>query len=165
MKKFTPDIYVNKVTDIPINFFKEKGIKLIFTDIDNTLAPHDSQVPMAGAIEWMEKVKATGVKFIALSNNREERVKPFAERYGMEYIFYADKPKIAKMMQKVIENNLNLPSCCIIGDQIFTDLLTAKNAHVLSVLVKPQFKDFKRSIVIKRFFEKPFVKHLKYTVF
>ena len=42
---FIPDYMFDTVYDIPTELFKENGIKCLFLDIDNTLAPYECDVP------------------------------------------------------------------------------------------------------------------------
>lgn len=39
LKLFTPNYYIRKYTSLRPEFLKEKGIKLLVCDIDNTLVP------------------------------------------------------------------------------------------------------------------------------
>ena len=45
----------------------------------------------------------------------------------------------------------------MVGDQIFTDRLAAALFGIRCLMVLPRTKDVNRAIIIKRFFEKPFM--------
>jgi len=161
IKLFTPNVYVKRVTDIPISFFDD--IKVVYTDADNTLTGHDSQEISPDILEWIDSVKACGKKMVIVSNNSKDRCEPFAQKLDMEYIYDANKPIGKKLLENSKKQNVDLKDCVFIGDQFFTDLLCSKNANIKFVLVDPLFNDTKGFIVFKRFFEKPLRKCLQYT--
>ena len=112
----------------------------VIFDIDNTLVPH-------------------GAPAALVSNNGEERVRPFAEEVESIYLYKAGKPKrdgYEKAMQRMgtdTENTL------FVGDQIFTDIFGGNRAGLDTVLTEPVDKSTDEpQIVVKRWFEKPFRK-------
>lgn len=69
-----PDIYLNNVKDITIEFLRENSIKGLILDIDNTLIDFDKKI-LNGAKEWCESLKKQGIKFYILSNtNKKQKV-------------------------------------------------------------------------------------------
>lgn len=149
---FRPNFYFKKVTDINSQFLKELKVKTILLDVDNTLAPPDSNVLFEGVKIWLENLKNEGFKMIIVSNNDEKRIASFAKIVDLPYVFHAHKPlpfKIKKYLKDKTENTV------VVGDQILTDILLANLASFKSILIEPQSEDPDRlSFKIKRSFEK-----------
>ena len=92
-------------------------------DLDNTLTTHDNPRPADGVIEWISLMKENGIKMTIVSNNHFERVRPFAEKLGLEFVCEGKKPlpdgfnRAQKLMGIPFEN------LAVVGDQIYTDVL------------------------------------------
>lgn len=128
----------------------------VIFDIDNTLVPHGAPADDR-AKELFVKLHGLGMKTALVSNNGEERVRPFAEAVQSVYLYKAGKPKkdgyeeAMKLMGTTAKNTL------FVGDQIFTDILGGNRAGLDTVLTEPIDKSTDEPhIVVKRWFEKPF---------
>lgn len=152
MSLFKPTYFFDKIWDVSPDFLKDNGIKCLLIDVDNTLTTHDNPVPHEKILEWLENVKKIGVKLIILSNNTAERVKPFADGLGIDFVSNADKPLSKGVKRAVIKTGVTKNEMLIIGDQIFTDVLCGKFSRVKTVLVNPfeletmPFFKFKRAL-------------------
>ncbi len=71
---------------------KERNVKGIITDLDNTLVEWDRPSATPRLIEWFEEMKEHGIKVTIVSNNNERRVKLFSEPLGIPFIYKARKP-------------------------------------------------------------------------
>lgn len=69
LKLFTPNYYIRKYTSLRPEFLKEKGIKLLVCDIDNTLVPHDVALPDEEAKSFLKKMQEAGIRVVFISNN------------------------------------------------------------------------------------------------
>lgn len=142
------------MTDINVETLKKYNIRAVLLDIDNTLSPHGATVPYDGVSNWINKVQKAGIKIAIISNNKEKRVRLFAENLKIiYYIFDAKKPlksglKKASDLLKTDKENI-----LVIGDQIFTDVLGANLFGMKSALVEPKDKKEPFSIKIKRILE------------
>lgn len=87
--------------------------------------------------QWLEDNRRAGIRMIVLSNNHPERVRPFAQALGLEFI--ADGAKPLKKGYQRCSQALGLPceQLCMVGDQIFTDVLGGRRAGCRAVLVQP----------------------------
>ena len=157
-----PHVVFHRITDIPFDFFKEKGINTLILDVDNTLTTHDNPVPAEGVIQWLRGAEKEGLKLIILSNNSEERVIPFAELLSLDFEAHGRKP-LPEGFNRVMKKLDKKPSeCCLIGDQLFTDVLGGRLSGIYCILVdymeieKTNFFRFKRAL--ERFFMR-FYKH------
>ncbi len=57
LKHFLPNEHVKSILDIPPEDLKEKGIKGIITDLDNTLVEWDRPIATPELIKWFEEMK------------------------------------------------------------------------------------------------------------
>lgn len=149
-----PDIWINRVTDITLDMLKEKGIKALFLDVDNTLSTHHGTKIVDGFFRWKEEMEKSGIKLIILSNSKRFRIEPFAKRVGLDYISLAAKPFFLGYVRAAKRLGVRLGESAIAGDQIFTDVLGAKTAGCKSVLLEPIKPEEKLSFKIRRKYER-----------
>ena len=83
---FYPGNYVDSAYEIPYEKLYERGYRGIIFDVDNTLVPHGAPADKR-AIELFERLRAIGFSTCILSNNKEPRVSPFADKVGSPYIY------------------------------------------------------------------------------
>ena len=156
MALFKPTFALNSVLEITPASLKIHGIKGLILDVDNTLTTHDNPVPAEGVPEWIADMKKHGIKLIIVSNNRAERVIPFARMLKLKFIPNGAKPLPMGIMRAVRKLGLPKSEVCAVGDQIFTDILGANLAGIRSAFVEPIEPEKSRFFKIKRTVEKPF---------
>lgn len=128
----------------------------VIFDIDNTLVPHGAPADEQ-AVRLFEKLHRLGMKTMLVSNNGEERVKPFADKVKTEYVYKAGKPKKKGYELAAKKMGMTAKDTLFIGDQIFTDVWGANRAGMDTMLTEPVDPSTDEiQIVIKRWFEKPF---------
>ena len=116
---FRPTAIKERVTDVTPDFIKSLGVRALLLDVDNTLATYTSHQPIPGAVEWARQMKAAGFRLIIISNNFEERVKPFADMFGLDFLSFAIKPLPIGYLRAAGKLGVKRRDCVIIGDQIF----------------------------------------------
>ena len=152
-RKFYPSEYYDSTYSINFAMYQAKGYKAVIFDIDNTLVEHDAPADFR-ATKLIKKLLSMGMKVCFLSNNKEHRVKMFNENLGAMYIYKAGKP-LAKGYKSAMElMGSDETNTLFVGDQLFTDIWGANNAHIRSILVKPIAKHEEIQIVLKRIPEK-----------
>lgn len=148
-RRFYPRQYLASAYDIPYERFREKGVRGVIFDIDNTLVPHDA--PADGrARELFAHLRGLGFDTCLLSNNKERRVAEFAGQVGSRYIFKAGKPSVKGYEQAMEEMGTDRKTTLFVGDQLFTDIWGANRAGIYSVLTKPINPREEIQIVLKR---------------
>lgn len=153
MSLFYPKISIDKVTDLQKETLDKHGIKGLILDIDNTLTHHDSQKIEKEVADWLENMKKD-YSIILLSNNSKERVSPFANKLGLEYIYDGAKPIPSKGLKRATERlNLIPRKVAMIGDQIFTDVLGGNLIGALTIRVEPIQTEGNCFFKLKRWFE------------
>ena len=150
---FYPDIEAPSAYTIDFTNLYSSGKKAIIFDIDNTLVPHGAPADER-AKALFAKLHQLGFQTLLLSNNKEPRVKSFADDVGSLYIYKAGKPGIYGY-RKAMELLSSTPDTTVfIGDQLFTDIWGAKKAGILTYLVKPIHPKEEIQIILKRRLEK-----------
>lgn len=152
-KKFYPEEYVDSSYTIDYETLYEKGIRGIIYDIDNTLVEHGKPATER-AVRLFEKLRAIGFDTCLISNNKEPRVKPFAEAVGSKYVYDAHKPSRTNYIKAMELMGTDTGNTYFIGDQLFTDVYGANRAGIPSILVKPIHPKEEIQIVLKRKLEK-----------
>ena len=153
------DFAFRKTVDITPAFLKKHGIKGLILDVDNTLTTHDNPVPAEGIAEWVESMKKCGIKLIIVSNNNAERVRPFADPLGLDFVSDSGKPLKRGYTAAMKKMGLSPDETAAVGDQLFTDVWGANFAKVKMLYVEPMKLEpkSKRFIRFKRVLEKPFL--------
>ena len=129
---FLPDYMFDKFSDITPDFLHSIGVKTVLVDIDNTLAPYEAPDPNQRVIKWFEDLRNAGIGAATKS-----------------YIDVLNRLKC------------DIADTCVIGDQIFTDVLVGKRLGLRAILVPP-INDKKTFFFrFKRFLEKPFIAYFK----
>ncbi len=135
-RRFTPDIMVEKLVDIPLDELRLRGIEGLIFDVDNTITewrnPHISDE----VVEWFINLPNQGFKTCILSNNSSARVGIISVKLHTPFLCNARKPlksgfeRAGKLMK--------LPSSklAMIGDQIFTDVWGGNQAGLMTIFVQ-----------------------------
>ncbi len=164
--KFMPDYYFKAFDEVTPEFLLSNGIKGIILDVDNTLEPYENSTPGEHVVKWMESLLKVGIGCAIVSNNEKERIDIFNEALGLPAYSKAGKPFTKNVKKAMRDLMVDSGECAMMGDQIFTDVLAANSAGLLSILVPP-IKDKRNFITrLKRFLEKPIMKRYlkKYSI-
>ena len=134
LRNYIPDGVYQTAYDINYSELYKHKKRLIIMDIDNTLIPYDLFEPTDKIIALVEKIKTLGFIIVFMSNNRKKRVFAFASKLDSPYIASAHKPfsrgykKIKKMFPEITFKEMH-----VIGDQLMTDILGAKEWGLLVI--------------------------------
>ncbi len=149
LRRFYPDNEADSAYGIDYQALYEKGYRGVIFDIDNTLVPHGAPADER-AIDLFARLRELGFGTVLLSNNKEPRVKSFADGVGSLYVFKAGKPG-AKGYEKAMEMMGTDPADTVfVGDQLFTDVWGAGKLGIVTYLVKPIHPKEEIQIVLKR---------------
>jgi hypothetical protein len=153
------DFAFRKTVDIKPEFLRDNGIKGLILDVDNTLTTHDHPAPAEGIMEWIRNMKRCGIRMMIVSNNREERVRPFAELLKLPFVSKGAKPLKKGYIRAMKRMKLTAGETAAVGDQLFTDIWGANLTGIKSIYVSPIEPEGRneRFIRFKRVLEKPFL--------
>ncbi|MBQ3133721.1 MAG: YqeG family HAD IIIA-type phosphatase [Clostridia bacterium] len=122
----TPTYLVSRITDLDPAALYAAGIRGVLLDKDNTLTHHHDPSVTDEIRDWLQAAEAVGIRSMVVSNSRQKRVRPFAEREKLDWIALACKPLPFGFWRASRRLQLPRRSCLVIGDQCFTDVLGAK---------------------------------------
>ena len=126
------------VWDIELENLKEKNITTLLIDLDNTLLSNKQRLISVQHLNWLQKCKDNGFSIYLLSNNRsKKRVERAAKQIECVGIYLAMKPFTFSTHQLVQDQNLTLKNACIIGDQVFKDIVLGNWLNIYNILVEP----------------------------
>ena len=134
---FLPDAHVNSIYDIELEQLKERGIKGIIADLDNTLVGAKEPLANPKLESWFKSVKQLGIQVVIVSNNNESRVSTFAKPLSIPFIFAAKKPQNRAFRKALNLMNLSPEETAVVGDQLMTDVLGGNRSGLHTVWVKP----------------------------
>lgn len=150
----TPEYIFRRVEAITPAFLQARGITALVLDVDNTLTADGSQQLDAAVQAWLDGMRAAGVSLTIVSNNREERVRPFAERLGLGWVSMACKPLPVGLAAARRRLGVRRSQMAMVGDQIFTDRLAAGLYGIRCLYVLPRTPVERHAVVrFKRRFE------------
>ena len=151
---FKPNLYKLKVTDIKTSDLKALGVNTLFLDVDNTLSTHHGFELADGLLEWIDEMKKSGINLILVSNSKRSRVEPFARSINLQFVSLSLKPLFKGFCEAKKRLNVKRKNICVVGDQLFTDVLGAKLFGVKVILLKPILLEDKLSFKFKRYLER-----------
>lgn len=151
----TPDYVFDSVADIPLDFFEHEDIKALILDLDNTLTTHNNPEPDPKRYGWFTRLVNSDLKMIIVSNNHPERVKPFAEFLGLDFVPDGKKPLPKGYNEACRRLDIPKKNIAAVGDQIFTDVMGCKAAGIRSIFVFPIEPETGFWFRVKRKLEKP----------
>ncbi len=139
IKKMIPTYFYKSVYDVDYKMLYENGIRLILTDLDNTLISYKETLPNDKLFELKKYIEDMGFEFILVSNSKKSRVDNFAKAYNIPYVKFSMKPLkrgIKKAIKKVAKGKYTKDQIVIFGDQIMTDIFGAGRCGIKSVLIE-----------------------------
>ncbi|MEC6747639.1 YqeG family HAD IIIA-type phosphatase [Marinilactibacillus sp. XAAS-LB27] len=137
LNSFKPTWMVNSIYQITPEQLKKKNIKVVLTDLDNTLIAWNNPEATEETLEWIELMKKSGIHVVIISNNKRKRVSKVATLLELDFIPSAMKPLQKGFKQAQAQFDMTKDEILMVGDQIITDIKGANHAGIRSVLVKP----------------------------
>lgn len=152
-QSFYPDCEAESAYGIDYATLYKQGYRGIIFDIDNTLVPHGAPATKE-AVELFDRLRELGFATMLLSNNKEPRVKSFADAVKSGYLHKAGKPGRAGYERAMKRMSTNAETTVFVGDQLFTDIWGAGKLGIRTFLTKPIHPKEEIQIVLKRYLER-----------
>lgn len=160
MSVFRPFLLKKNITAVTAAELRDMGVTCLLLDVDNTLTAHDSQLVDETVKNWLSDMRAAGFQLMIVSNGREKRVAPFADRLSLPYTAMAAKPLPFGFWRAAHRLGVKQKYCAVIGDQIFTDVLGGKLAGMQVIQLLPLAPETdKPFIAFKRKLERKIMKN------
>lgn len=137
LKKCLPDLYLASAYHLPISLLKEKGVKVLMCDVDNTLLPHDEKTMSLQLQMLIQQLKQENIQVVFVSNNTKKRLEELTNESGMETYSFACKPFPFVFMKIKKKHHLKDEELAVMGDQLFTDILGGNMQGAFTILCEP----------------------------
>lgn len=135
----TPQWVFDHYEAVTPDFLRERGIKLLLTDLDYTLAPKSVRDADDAVRTWLNALRAAGVTVAILSNNRDpRRVRRYCAGLGIDFVGRAEKPLRRGYRRAMEKFGASPEETAMLGDKLLTDVLGAKRSGVLALMVEPR---------------------------
>ena len=118
-------------------FLREKGIRALLVDIDNTLAPYEQPDPDDRLLGWVEEMRKAGVGLALVSNNHPPRVNRFNNPLGLPAYAESGKPKKKTLLLAMERLGVPPQETAVLGDQLLTDAYAGKHIGLPAIIVPP----------------------------
>lgn len=135
MNQYKPIIYSKSIYSINYKKLKEKGIKLLLFDIDNTIAKTNEYIPQNSVVNLFKKLEKNGFKIIILTNAIPSRAIRFKKHLKVDTFYLSWKPSKRNYIRIIKKYNCNVKEIAAIGDQLYTDIKGANRLGITSILV------------------------------
>ncbi|MCX7783928.1 MAG: YqeG family HAD IIIA-type phosphatase [Meiothermus sp.] len=137
---FKPRARLKSVMLITPEWLRERGLRAVLLDLDNTLVPYKTygEAPQ-GLLEWLQTLKDAGIQVMLVSNGSRGRVRYWREKLEVPGFGPAGKPWFGfrKALRRLA---LSPREVAVVGDQLFTDVLGGNLIGAYTVLVPPLSK-------------------------
>lgn len=134
---FLPAIITEKLTDVTPELLRERSIRLLMLDFDNTIVPYTTTNPTDEMEKWLADMNnLPDIQLCIVSNSHNDRVPKFCRERSIAVITHAKKPFPKGIQECLQKYNIPAAEAALVGDQIFTDTLGANGAGVTPILVK-----------------------------
>lgn len=134
-QKFAPNMNCRRVTEIPLDELKERGIRGLLFDLDNTITEWNKNEVDETTRGWLHGLKSNGFAACIVSNNHGQRVKKVAEQLGLPCVYSAAKPRRKSYRRAAALLNLQPQQLAMVGDQLLTDVLGGNRAGLFTIFV------------------------------
>ena len=133
-----PDRIFDCYAQITPEYLQSRGITLLLSDLDFTLAAKKTRRPDQPLRDWIAALDRSGIRFMIVSNNRSgSRVTEFCADLGVPYQGHAGKPSTRGLEAAMARAGADRVHTAMLGDKLLTDVLAARRAGVLSLMVEP----------------------------
>ena len=133
-----PDVLLDRYAQLTPEWLKKRGITLLLSDLDYTLAPKSVRRPDDELKNWISMLQAEGITMMIVSNNRSpERVEEYCAELGISYQGHAGKPSPRGLLAAMEKAGADREHTAMLGDKLLTDVLAANRAGVLALMVEP----------------------------
>ena len=132
-----PKLLADSLTDITPELLRQRKLRLLMLDFDNTIVPYTTDVPTPEMAAWLKQMNSLpDIRLCVVSNSHNDRVPKFCREYGLDCITHAQKPFSRGIRECLGKYNIPASEAALVGDQIYTDTLGANGAGVMPILVK-----------------------------
>ena len=133
-----PDVRVDRLSEVTPDLLRSLGVRYALIDLDDTIVASNGDDLVDDAPLLVSRLRAAGMGVAILSNGKPERVARASKLLGVPGVALAGKP-FGWAFRKALAMlpGASPATTAMVGDQLFTDVLGAKRAGLVTVLVTP----------------------------
>lgn len=133
-----PDKVLPDYTAVTPAFLQQRGITLLLSDLDYTLAPKSRRQPDERVRRWLAGLEQAGITVMVISNNRSgTRAGEFCAPLGLSYVRHAGKPSRRGILKALQRTGKRADETAMLGDKLLTDVLAARRMGIPVFMVEP----------------------------
>lgn len=160
MNLFRPDMYKKNIFEIDYEKLKDKGIKCLIFDLDNTLGLLENEKCPLKTKKLLKELQKDFLILIS-SNNTNKRIKPYLKDLGIGGVAFSLKPLTYGLRKIKRDYRLKKKEMVMIGDQIVTDILSGNRFKIMTILVDPLGEKDLKITGLNRAIEAKIIKYYK----
>lgn len=127
-----------RVEEIDLHALWARGLRGLILDLDNTVTLWNrAEVPLPVA-QWIKAARRLGFALCLVSNGLPARVGRTARCLGVPALARAVKPSRRAFLRALELLGTEAGSTCVVGDQLFTDILGGNRVGMYTILVRPR---------------------------
>lgn len=130
-------MWVDSVAEISPELLERHGIRGVLVDLDDTLVAAEAERLEPRIEAWLQALKDAGFAVLLFSNGSPERVRRWSRELGLDSLALVGKPLPWVFRKGLRRLGTEAHQSAMIGDQLFTDVLGANWAGMMSILVTP----------------------------
>lgn len=154
-KLFFPNMYLSSLFYLEPQVLREKNIKAILLDLDNTIVRRDRREFEPAVKDWLNNLQKQGFSLAIVSNNIPDRVNSLAAPLNIPTVCRAVKPRKRAFQRALDLLEVNPENAAVLGDQILTDIFGGNRLGLFTILVVPMNgKEFWATRLVNRQIEK-----------
>lgn len=164
LRLLTPSCRVKSIYDIDFQWLRARNIQGVISDLDNTLVPWRDYCVARELKDWFGKLHREGFRTVILTNAKPApTIEKLASELETSLIVGARKPAVRYFRHALELLGTQPRFTCVIGDQIFTDVLGGNLVGCYTILVDrignrefigTRFMRLLEKIVLSRFDER-----------
>jgi len=132
-----PHYQIGSVLELTPERLRRWQLEALLLDVDCTLKRYRAPMPSPEVAAWLHGLRAAGVGLCLVSNGGAGRIGPLAESLDIPYVAKALKPLPFGLRRAARRLGFPLAHTAMVGDQLFADVLAARWAGLISILVRP----------------------------
>lgn len=133
-KLIKPDLTINDIKDLDVDYLKEIGINGLILDVDETLRFSDNDIS-DDVINWLINMKKE-MKICVVSDGYSLKVKDVLDNLDIPYFSFSFKPLKRNFKKAIKYMNIDNYLILTVGDDLVADILGGKRNKTRTCLVK-----------------------------
>lgn len=133
-----PDYCFTRAEHISLDWLRERGIRGVLLDIDNTITMWERHKVPDGELAWLHSLRDGGLGLRFLSNGLPHKLAAVVTQTGVDHVLGRPMKPLAHAFRRgLAEMQLEPHEALMIGDSVFTDIVGANRVGLWTCLVDP----------------------------